>query len=170
MFGKISLHLRLPSQLKQVKRKICFILEEAFCHLMKEWKKQTCKLLNQNFGIEPYLENLTDKTLRRCLCVFRISAHRLRIERCRYCGGKPEDRLCDYCNVIENEIHFLCQCTKYDTLWLKLFDSIRNTPVIWNAGAYGSADSGDIAGLKCRDLTSDESRQCRRCAGVLISR
>ena len=27
-----------------------------------------------------------------------------------------------------------------------------------------------IAGLKCHDLTSDESWQCRRCAGVLISR
>ena len=34
-------------------------------------------------------------------------------------------------------------------------------PVIWNPGPYGAADSGDIAGLKCRDLTSDESRQCR---------
>ena len=31
-------------------------------------------------------------------------------------------------------------------------------------------DYGDKAGPKCRDLTFDESRQCRRCAGVLISR
>ena len=31
-------------------------------------------------------------------------------------------------------------------------------------------DSGDIAGPKCRDLIFDESRQCRGCAGVLISR
>ena len=30
-------------------------------------------------------------------------------------------------------------------------------------------DSGDIAGLKGRDLTTDESRQRRRCVGVLIS-
>ena len=36
--------------------------------------------------------------------------------------------------------------------------------------SLGAGDSGDIAGTKCRDLTFDESRQCRRCAGVLISR
>ena len=45
-----------------------------------------------------------------------------------------------------------------------------NAPVISNPGPYGAVDSGDIAGLKCRDLTSDEFRQCRRCTGVLISR
>ena len=27
-----------------------------------------------------------------------------------------------------------------------------------------------IAGLKCQDFTADESRQCHRCAGALISR
>ena len=34
----------------------------------------------------------------------------------------------------------------------------------------GAGDTGDIAELKCRNLTSDVSRQCRGCAGVLISR
>ena len=43
-----------------------------------------------------------------------------------------------------------------------------NAPVIWNHGPYGAAVSGDIAGLSCRDLTSDESRLCRRCARVSI--
>ena len=42
-------------------------------------------------------------------------------------------------------------------------------PVICVSGPLGAWDTGDIAGLKCRDLTADESRQCRRCAGVLIS-
>ena len=71
-------------------------------------KLQTYKLLKQKFGIEPYLDNLLDRNLRRCSCAFRINAHRLRIERGRYCGENPEDRLCDSCKVIENEIHFLC--------------------------------------------------------------
>ena len=35
---------------------------------------------------------------------------------------------------------------------------------------FGAGDTGGIAGLKCRNLTSDVSRQCRGCAGVLISR
>ena len=45
-----------------------------------------------------------------------------------------------------------------------------NAPVICIPGSLGAGDSGDIAGPKCRDLTFDESRQCRRYAGVLISR
>ena len=47
---------------------------------------------------------------------------------------------------------------------------VDNAPVICIPGSLGAGDSGDIAGPKCRDLTFDESRQCRRCAGVLISR
>ena len=43
-------------------------------------------------------------------------------------------------------------------------------PVIFIPGSLEAGDSGDIAGPQCRDLTVDESRQCRRCAGVLISR
>ena len=43
-------------------------------------------------------------------------------------------------------------------------------PVICIPGSLGAGDSGDITGPKCRDLTFDESRQCRRFAGVLISR
>ena len=43
-------------------------------------------------------------------------------------------------------------------------------PVIWIPGSLGVGVSWGIAGPKCRDLTFDESRQCRRCAGVLISR
>ena len=35
-------------------------------------KIRTYKLLKQNFGIEPFLENLIDKDFRRCLCSFRI--------------------------------------------------------------------------------------------------
>ena len=45
-----------------------------------------------------------------------------------------------------------------------------NAPVICIHGPLGAGDIGDIAGLKCRNLTSDVSRQCRGCAGVLISR
>ena len=93
-------------------------------------KLRTYKLIKNTFGIEPYLEQLVDKDLRRCLCSFRISTHKLRIERGRYCGEKPEERLCDSCNIIENEIHFLCKCNKYDSLRKKMFDSINDIAVI----------------------------------------
>ena len=45
--------------------------------------------------------------------------------------------------------------------------AFRNAPVICIPGSLGAGDSGDITGPKCRDLTFDESRQCRRCAGLL---
>ena len=53
---------------------------------------------------------------------------------------------------------------------LILFHVVHYAPVIFVSGRLGAEDIGDIAGLKCRDFTADESRQCRRCAGVLISR
>ena len=93
-------------------------------------KLRTYKLIKQTFGIEPYLEHLVDKDLRRCLSFFRISTHKLRIERGRYYGEKPEERLCDSCNIIENEIHFLCKCNKYVSLRKKMFDSINAIDVV----------------------------------------
>ena len=43
---------------------------------------------------------------------------------------KPEDRLYDSCNVVENEKHFLCECIKYDTSRQKLFDSINDSDFV----------------------------------------
>ena len=65
-------------------------------------------------------------------------------------------------------------------VWIKeevelyyLYSEIKDTdnaPVICIPDPLRAGDSGDIAGLKCLALTSDKSRQCRGCAGVLIFR
>ena len=73
------------------------------------------------------VEILQDKKLRRSLSSFRISTHGLRIERGRYCGEKPEERLCNFCNIIEDEIHFLYNCKIYLELRCKMFDTINNS-------------------------------------------
>ena len=77
-------------------------------------KLRTYKLLKQNFGNETYLEIIDDKIIRKCLSSFRISAHKLRIERGRYVRPREdlEKRLCLTCNTIEDEIHFICKCKK----------------------------------------------------------
>ena len=62
-------------------------------------KLRTYKLLKHTFGIEPYLENLSDKDLRKRPGSFRISTHKLTIERGRYYGEKAEDMLCNSCNM-----------------------------------------------------------------------
>ena len=93
----------------------------------EEMKKlRTYKLIKKNFEIEPYIEILQEKKLRRSLSSFRISTHRLRIERGRYCGERPEERLCDFCNIIKDEIHFLCGCKRYLELRRKMFDTIKD--------------------------------------------
>ena len=61
---------------------------------------------------------------RRSLTKFRISSHRLKIERGRF--SKPpvpvDNRVCDYCpSKIEDEFHFLIQCPKYDKVRNTLF-------------------------------------------------
>ena len=46
------------------------------------------------------------------LTAFRFSAHKLKTERGRYLNLKVENRICNVCMVIEDEIHALCQCKK----------------------------------------------------------
>ena len=70
-------------------------------------KLRKYKLIKKNFGLEKYLE-LNERKYRKALSAFRISAHRLNIERGRYIKLKMEDRLYTTCSVIEDEIHVIC--------------------------------------------------------------
>ena len=80
----------------------------------EEGKLRTCKLFkqNQNFGLEPYIEIIHDRSMKRNICSFKISAHHLQIERGRYPGTNIDERLCNQCNVTEDETHFLFECKK----------------------------------------------------------
>ena len=85
-------------------------------------KLRTYKLIKKTFGIEKYLE-LNERKHRKALCALRISSHKLNIERGRYLKIKPnvEDRLCNTCDLIEDEIHALCKCKKFDTLRQQMY-------------------------------------------------
>ena len=95
-----------------------------------EEKIRTYRLLKHNFGVESYLENIHDKSTRKRLSSFRISTHKLMNERGRYVGEKPEDRLCITCNKIEDEVHFLCQCQKYENQRKILYDKLTDFKTI----------------------------------------
>ena len=75
-------------------------------------KSRTYKLIKKQFGLEKYSE-LNERKYRKALSAFRISVHRLNIERGRYKKLKVKDTLCTICNVIEDEIHIINQCTKF---------------------------------------------------------
>lgn len=117
-----------------------FALLNAIKHKLKEryisfWHKRilsddgmgklrTYLVIKKKFGLETYLEEIHDKDIRKCISSLRISTHRLRIERGRYIGEHLDQRLCTVCNAVEDEVHFLCQCRKYDTLRKTMFESI----------------------------------------------
>ena len=69
-------------------------------------KLRTYKLFKRNFEMEKYLEILPDRRQRKSLAAFRISAHKLQIERGRYVHKNVIYRLCNSCNKIDDEIQW----------------------------------------------------------------
>ena len=66
--------------------------------------------------MEPYLLKITSAALRVSMTRLRVGWHSLEIER-----GKPRSvpvslRLCHECKSIEDEKHFLRECSKYENL------------------------------------------------------
>jgi hypothetical protein len=66
------------------------------------------------------------------LCKFRTFNHRLGVETGRWHKPTPipyNERLCEICNELDDEYHFLLQCKKYDELRLKYLPKYyRNRP------------------------------------------
>ena len=91
-------------------------------------KLRSYRLFKKEFDIEPYLLNVRSTTLRVSMTRLRVGCHSLEIERGRY--HKPQSipvcqRLCEKCNMIEDEIHFMCVCSKYNTLRDQLEQKIQ---------------------------------------------
>ena len=81
-------------------------------------KLRTYAIFKSQFKPEEYLK-LNCNNQRRTLSQFRISAHKLAIERGRYTIPKTpvSNRLCTNCNLgqVEDELHFLLVCPKYQS-------------------------------------------------------
>ena len=78
--------------------------------------------------MEDYLIQITAKSKRSAFTKLRISDHRLEIEKDRYKKPKPprEERFCHHCltlnsHVVGDELHFLLDCPKFETLRSPLF-------------------------------------------------
>ena len=56
----------------------------------------------------------------------RLSAHQLKIEKGRYSGLPREERLCNTCQVIEDELHFVINCDKYKDCRKSLMETFNN--------------------------------------------
>ena len=68
-------------------------------------------------GLENYLLDIKNVTLRVILTKFRISDHNLMIEAARYKKIEAEFRFCPFCpKLVESEIHFLLVCNTFKQL------------------------------------------------------
>ena len=72
-------------------------------------KLKIYNICKSNFGLEKYLTIVNNFELRRSFTKLRTSSH-------RYQGVPRHNRVCTKCssNVIEDELHFLFECSKYD--------------------------------------------------------
>ena len=75
-------------------------------------KLHTYRKFKNIFHLEPHLLYL-NKEERHTLTKFRISSHRLEVERGRYFGLKFENRICKLCNDhVKDEEYFMISCKK----------------------------------------------------------
>ena len=83
---------------------------EKLLNLENNSKLQLFKSLKSEYIFENYLHCL-NPNYRRNICKFRISDHPLEIEKGRYKKIPRNLRLCNSCNVVEDETHFLLDCS-----------------------------------------------------------
>ena len=97
-------------------------------------KLRTYKLFKREFRLEPYLISPKNIHYSLALLKFRISSHNLHIETGRY--SRPNktpvnERFCHYCSsqAVEDEPHFLLDCSLYDIERKHLFDTVEQRVV-----------------------------------------
>ena len=93
-------------------------MEDLYKSFWKKQKENSSKLYfynkkTENYELQPYLTLKINKKHVVAMCKLRISAHDLMIEKGRYTNVQRQDRLCNYCDEVEDEYHFLDRCIMY---------------------------------------------------------
>ena len=75
-----------------------------------------------------YVDHCKSKCDRSTLCKLRISAHTLSVERGRYLNIPKQSRICLCCNNgdVEDELHFLLNCSTYKYLRDNIIKQLNN--------------------------------------------
>ena len=82
--------------------------------------------IKEDFHIEKYLVAVKNPKYRIAIAKIRASSHTLEVERGRYTNPKTPltDRVCTVCNEVEDEEHFLVNCSRYTDERLELTNKI----------------------------------------------
>ncbi len=88
-------------------------------------KLRTFRKFKSCFSLEHYLLCIQNKAHRQALSKLRTSNHHLMIESGRYKQVSAELRFCPFCpSKIEDEPHFICECSHYGKLRDSLFEKV----------------------------------------------
>ena len=89
---------------------------------------RTYKSIKTSFRLEPYLHLVRELPFRKAIAQIRASSHTLAIEKGRHTRPKTlvQDRLCHICNVIEDETHFIMNCSINEKLRKDLFENFSS--------------------------------------------
>ena len=89
-------------------------------------KLRTYQLYKGDFKTSNYVAKIINRYDRSLMAKFRLL--QLRIETGRYTNLKLEEHICLICNMnqLEDEINFLCNCTKYVDIRKDLFDKAKS--------------------------------------------
>ena len=125
--------LSIASKLKQLKESCIENYTNCWKNQMKESSKlNVYRTLKKDCKLAPYLIQIKNYKQRILLTKYRLSDHSLAVEKGRHrqCWVAPEGRLCVHCNInaVENEPHFLTECTKYHNIrsaYYKQFEYIH---------------------------------------------
>jgi hypothetical protein len=91
-------------------------------------KLRTYRKFKTTIQLENYLQCIKNRDARRRLCQIRTSTHKLSIETGRHKKIPEEQRICPMCpsQTVEDELHFIIQCTAYSSPREALFKTIVN--------------------------------------------
>ena len=113
--------------LKMIRQRIFYQYRQSwYSSINNSNRLETYCRFKHNFNLEPYLVFISDRKYKIALSRFRLSSHKLEIERGRHRDINRDERKCKMCtlNVIENENHFLLVCPKYYDLRRKFSETI----------------------------------------------
>ena len=92
-------------------------------------KLRTYRLFKETFEYEDYLDEIKDDDIKKNIIKSRIGTSNLMIEKGRHTRPKKtplNERLCHFCNALEDEEHVLTDCKKFEIYRSIMFDEIKH--------------------------------------------
>ena len=97
------------------------VLQRLNNHITENRKLNLYASFKTKYKSEPYLDYITNFTVRSTLANLRLSARNLHIETGRFSKNKTprDERCCPYCktltiSAVENGVHFLLSCSLFN--------------------------------------------------------